>query len=217
MTAFNGRWRQASISRRVARHLPLSRHLLSFARPKSKRIQRLGLLPLPVFRLYQSCRPGTRPCQTRLSGLPTSSSASMAKKATGSMNPLAAILAVLPGWASHLGRDSTHFQDAAGELYDAAGAEIGRRIRWDAQKERAAQDKGSADTIRGGGRAGGRGDGARHTDGTSKCATGGEGEEKDASGGGDTATRPKMRATGAVRLRTETPTKTPTPQPAVAL
>ena len=86
-----------------------------------------------------------------------------------------------------------------------------------AQKKRAAQGERSADTIRGGGRAGGRDDGARHTDGTSECATGGEGEGKVASGGGNTATRPRMRATGAVRLRTETPTKTPTPQPAVAL
>ena len=52
-----------------------------------------------------------------------------------------------------------------------------------------------------------------------RSEVGGEGERKVASGGGNTAcyTRPRMRATGAVRLRTETPTNIPTPQPAVAL
>ena len=64
---------------------------------------------------------------------------------------------------------------------------------------------------------GGRDDGARHTDGTSECAAGGEGGRKAANGGGNAATRPGMRATGAARLRAETPTNIPTPQPAVAL
>ena len=64
--------------------------------------------------------------------------------------------------------------------------------------------------MRGGGRAGGWDDGARHTDGASERATGGEGEGAVDSGGGNKHRplheRPsRMRETGAVRLRTDGP------------
>ena len=49
------------------------------------------------------------------------------------MHPLAALLAILPGWASHLGRDLPHFQDAASELYDIAGT---NRANWAATPPR---------------------------------------------------------------------------------
>ena len=60
---------------------------------------------------------------------------------------------------------------------------------------------------------GGRDDGARHTDGTSECAAGGDLAKERGSrkwGRRHRYTTPWVRATGAVRLRTETPTK---PQP----
>ena len=45
----------------------------------------------------------------------------------------------------------------------------------------------------------------------------GRGRPRMGHGGGNAATRPRMRVTGAARLRAETPTNIPTPQPAVAL
>jgi hypothetical protein len=54
----------------------------------------------------------------------------MGRKATGSLLPLSAILAVLPGWPSHLGRGAMPFQDASGELFDIAGSN--RAIPWPA-------------------------------------------------------------------------------------
>ena len=57
----------------------------------------------------------------------------MARKPSGSMHPLAATLAILPGWPSHLGRDTPHFQDACAELFDVAGS---NRANWAATPPR---------------------------------------------------------------------------------
>jgi hypothetical protein len=57
----------------------------------------------------------------------------MAREPSGSMHPLAAALAVLPGWPSLLGRDTPHFRDACTELFDVAGT---NRANWAATPPR---------------------------------------------------------------------------------